>query len=61
MRQTLKLTAVRLPADMVAALDQQAQQANVTRSQLQRDVLADWLAERGVSVRRTAYREQQSA
>jgi metal-responsive CopG/Arc/MetJ family transcriptional regulator len=56
MRQTLQ--AYRLPTDMAAALELQAEQAGVTRSQLVRSALADWLAERGVQVRRTAYRER---
>lgn len=56
MRQTL--TAVRVPVDMAEALDRQATAAGLSRSQLYRDALADWLSQRGVSVRRTTYREQ---
>jgi hypothetical protein len=43
---------------MAEALDSQAVDAGLSRSQLYREVLADWLAQRGVEVRRTAYREQ---
>jgi hypothetical protein len=59
MRQTLN--AYRLPPDMTAALEIEAACSGVSRSQVVRTAMAEWLAARGHNVRSTPYREQRIA
>lgn len=41
------MTGVRLPLDMIAALDKAAKDQGVSRSEIIRDVVAGWLREHG--------------